>query len=89
MMELEHGKFCKSVLLGALLALPAGGLAVGSDEPGLPYVYTEWEHFTVKNGLPNDHIFYVKVHGNDVWVGTEDGLALIDKQAGRVKQTWK
>ena len=29
-----------------------------------------------QDGLPNDHIFAVKVDGPRVWVGTEDGLAL-------------
>lgn len=57
--------------------------------PNLPYLYTSWKHFTVKDGLPNDHIFAVKAHGNDVWVGTEDGLALIDKAKGKVVRVWK
>ncbi len=62
-------------------------VAAAPDE--LPYVYTKWKHFTVENGLPNDHIFAVKADGNDVWVGTDDGLALIDKQAGKVVRVWK
>jgi len=44
----------------------------------LPYVYTKWKHFTVKDGLPNDHIFAIKADGEKVWVGTEDGLVRID-----------
>ena len=54
-------------------------LAASAGTPKLPYVYTKWKHFTVADGLPNDHIFAVKVDGPRVWVGTEDGLALIDK----------
>ena len=54
----------------------------------LPYVYTNWKHFAVKDGLPNDHIFAVKADGPRVWVGTEDGLACIDKKTGKIK-TWK
>ncbi len=50
----------------------------------MPYVYTKWKHFTVEDGLPNDHIFAVKVDGPRVWVGTEDGLALIDKRTGKI-----
>ena len=57
--------------------------------PPLPYVYTKWKHFTVADGLPNDHIFAVKVDGPRVWVGTEDGLALIDKPSGKVVKTWQ
>ena len=53
-----------------------------------PYVYTHWRHFTVEDGLPNDHIFAVKADGPKVWVGTEDGLALIDKKTGKIK-SWK
>jgi ligand-binding sensor domain-containing protein len=54
----------------------------------LPYVYTKWKQFTVKDGLPNDHIFAVKAHGDDVWVGTEDGLACINKRTGKIRK-WK
>ena len=55
----------------------------------LPYVYTHWKHFTTKEGLPNDHVFAVKADGPRVWVGTEDGLALIDKRSGKVVRTWQ
>jgi ligand-binding sensor domain-containing protein len=58
-----------------------------NDAGLLPYVYTNWKHFTVKEGLPNDHIFAVKADGDRVWVGTEDGLACIDKRTGKVR-TW-
>ena len=54
----------------------------------LPYVYTNWKHFTVKDGLPNDHIFAIEVDGPYVWVGTEDGLARIDKRTGKIR-SWK
>jgi hypothetical protein len=56
---------------------------------GLPYVYTHWKQFTVKDGLPNDHIFAVKADGPRVWVGTENGLALIDKPSGKVQRVWQ
>ncbi len=46
---------------------------------GVPYVYTEWETFYVKDGLPNDHIFSIEADGNRLWVGTEGGLALYEK----------
>jgi hypothetical protein len=55
----------------------------------LPYVYTKWQQFTVTDGLPNDHIFAVKVDGPRVWVGTENGLALIDKPTAKVVRTWQ
>ncbi len=54
----------------------------------LPYVYTDWEHFTTKDGLPNDHVFCVKVDGPHVWIGTENGLARLDKQTGKI-ESWE
>jgi ligand-binding sensor domain-containing protein len=59
----------------------------GAVDPGLPYVYTRWEQFTVKDGLPNDHIFAVKVAGPLVWIGTEGGLARFDKRS-REFRSW-
>jgi hypothetical protein len=56
--------------------------------PQLPYIYTQWKQFTVKDGLPNDHVFAVKTHGSKVWIGTEDGLACLDKRTGRIR-SWK
>ena len=66
---------------------PAAPALVADDQ--LPYVYTKWKHFTVEDGLPNDHIFAVKADGDRVWVGTDDGLALIDKRTGKVVRVWK
>jgi ligand-binding sensor domain-containing protein len=74
------------------LLLPATGVGFAADpvaSAGLPYVYTQWKHFTVKDGLPNDHIFAVKADGPRVWVGTENGLALIDKPSGKVVRSWQ
>ncbi len=56
-------------------------------EQKLPYIYRDWKHFTVKDGLPNDHIFAVDVSGSKVWVGTENGLACLDKETG-VIESW-
>ena len=81
-------------LLLCLSALAVPGTAdqapsARTATPPLPYVYTTWKHFTVADGLPNDHIFAVKVDGPRVWVGTEDGLALIDKPTAKVVKTWQ
>jgi ligand-binding sensor domain-containing protein len=69
-----------------LLRGPADG--AGKRDPGLPYVYTQWEHLTVKDGLPNDHVFAVKADGPLVWIGTENGLACYDKRTGKIK-SWQ
>ena len=88
---------CPKVLLtilAVLVSIPALPLAepelvkASANQEPLPYIYQDWQQFTVKDGLPNDHIFAVTVNGNDVWVGTENGLALIDKAAGKVKRSW-
>lgn len=69
-------------LLLAVLALPVmGEEAAAPVLKGEPFVYTEWESFTVestKGGLPNDHIFALKADGDRLWVGTEGGLALYE-----------
>src|SRR5512136_2949247 len=73
--------------LAAATAVPASLAAEpGPDE--LPYVYTNWKHFTVQDGLPNDHIFSVKADGPRVWIGTEDGLACLDKRTGKIR-SWR
>ena len=64
------------------LSLAATGLLPAEK---LPYVYTRWKQFTVQDGLPNDHIFAVKVDGPRVWIGTENGLAMLDKRTGKIK----
>ena len=63
----------------------AGAVLAGADTAKLPYVYTKWRQFTVADGLPNDHVFAVKADGPRVWVGTENGLAMIDKASGKIK----
>lgn len=73
-------------------AAPTGAAAPNTEQAVsddmLPYVYTDWQHFTMKDGLPNDHIFALKVDGPKVWIGTEDGLACFDKRTGKIK-SWK
>jgi hypothetical protein len=71
-------------LVGSTLHLAAEQPTPASGgTPNLPYVYTQWKQFTVAEGLPDDHVFAVKVDGPRVWVGTEDGLALIERTACR------
>jgi ligand-binding sensor domain-containing protein len=69
---------------------PPGGSSVtaSANMQKLPYVYKNWKHFTVKNGMPNDHIFAVKADSHRIWAGTENGLACIDKKTGKIK-SWK
>lgn len=73
------------VTFGALLCILFGTPAAADQ---LPYVYTNWKQFTVEDGLPNDHIFALKADGPRVWIGTEDGLARIDKRTGEI-EVWR
>ncbi len=41
-------------------------------------VYGNWKNFTTKDGLPSDKIFCVRVDGDRVWAGTNNGLALYE-----------
>ena len=67
------------------LTLPAIGTAQQAPAASpLPYVYTEWRQYTVADGLPNDHIFTVKADGHWIWIGTEGGLARLDKRSGKI-----
>jgi ligand-binding sensor domain-containing protein len=83
-------KFMVATALVMVLASAAASVGQAKKSSGtageLPYVYTQWKQFTVKDGLPNDHVFAVKVHGDDVWVGTEDGLACINKRTGAIRK---
>jgi len=72
----------------AVLAAQPPEIAGDAESPGMPYVYTQWKQFTTKDGLPNDHIFAVKIHGPKVWIGTEDGLACLDKRTGKIR-SWQ
>ncbi len=62
-----------------------------SDEPadglGMPFVYEKWEQITTADGLPDDHVFAVKVFEDKVWIGTENGLACLDKNTGEI-ESW-
>ena len=79
----------KQNLLAAFFVTAALGLAqTPAAKPKLPFVYTKWKQFTKADGLPNEHVFAVKSDGPRLWVGTEGGLALIDKKSGKVTKVW-
>jgi len=78
----------KTLKILAILAL--GGLALAETPAGqkLPFVYTKWKQFGLAEGLPNEHVFAVKSDGDRLWVGTEGGLALVDKKTQKVVKVW-
>lgn len=77
----------RATILSVVLMLSGLVAPIAGEEPGLPFVYTQWEQYTVEDGLPNDHIFAVKVDGPMVWIGTEGGLARLDKRSGEI-ESW-
>ncbi len=91
-------RFHAATLSIVLTMVPLAGLAAEDEPPSaeqptvsdldLPYVYTDWRQYTVEDGLPNDHIFSIDVDGPWVWIGTEDGLARLDKRTGEIR-SWK
>ncbi len=51
----------------------------GNHPPSRPMLlYDRWRSFTTKDGLPSDDTKCVRVDGDRVWVGTDEGLALYE-----------
>jgi ligand-binding sensor domain-containing protein len=50
-----------------------------SDKKGesMP-IYGNWKTYSIKDGLPSDKIYCVRVDEDRVWVGTNQGLALLE-----------
>lgn len=61
-----------------LLGACGGGMVRASDaaQGGSPTVYTTWQIHTTRDGLPHDAVRAVRVFNDQVWVGTDGGLAL-------------
>jgi len=91
-------RYLAALLSIVFATLPSAGSAAEAEQFSseqsavtdldLPFVYTDWRQYTVEDGLPNDHIFAVEVDGPWVWIGTEDGLARLDKRTGEIR-SWK
>lgn len=41
-------------------------------------MYGNWKNFTIKDGLPSNKIFSVRVDEDRIWAGTDAGLALLE-----------
>jgi frataxin-like iron-binding protein CyaY len=67
----------------AVLMFCAAGAWAGTPE--MPRY--RWENFTTENGLPDNHVFQVKVDGPRVWAATENGLALYQNGQWKVYGT--
>jgi ligand-binding sensor domain-containing protein len=49
-----------------------------SRSPEKMPVYGNWRSFTKKDGLPSDKVYTVRIHGDRVYAGTHDGLAVYE-----------
>ena len=50
-------------------------------------IYDTWTHFTLEDGLPSNKINTVRVDGDQLWVGTDKGLAMME--GGKVLKVYK
>ena len=66
-----------AVLIGFGFAVAA--LAAPPEMPRF-----RWESFTTAEGLPDNHVFQVKVDGQRVWAATENGLGLLENGKWKV-----
>jgi ligand-binding sensor domain-containing protein len=56
---------------------PSVGTAIKDNTASVP-VYGHWRNFTMKDGLPSDKAYCVRIDGNRVLAGTHDGLAVYE-----------
>jgi len=73
-----------TIILALCLLLPAGLLAIGpeGEEDSMP-VYGNWKNYTTQDGLPSNKIYCVRVDGDRVWIGTNEGLVLLENNEFR------
>lgn len=57
-----------------------GSVEISSSDKKLENmpIYGNWKTYTKKDGLPSDKIYSVRVDEDRVWVGTNQGLALLE-----------
>lgn len=56
---------------------PVQGAAAPLDQQE-PRIYTNWQTFHQKDGLPAEKVYCIAVDGAKVWAGTDNGLALYE-----------
>jgi ligand-binding sensor domain-containing protein len=65
-----------------VVSLTVLAMAAFAAAPEMPRY--RWENFTTANGLPDDHVFNVRVDGDRVWAATENGLGLYENGKWRI-----
>lgn len=61
-----------------ILLLPVVLSASEPEKESTMPEYGNWKNYTMKDGLPSDKIYSVRVDGDRVWAGTSNGLALLE-----------
>lgn len=56
---------------------------VARKYPGKMLVYDRWETFSTHDGLPSNEAKAIRVDGDKVWVGTDEGLACREQRKWR------
>ena len=81
-------KSLKNRLLSAVALILSGICSINGqpsvktgakDDADKMPVYGHWRNFTMKDGLPSDHVYCVRVDGDRVLAGTHDGMAVYEK----------
>ena len=84
----------KHLLYGTMAVVVAGvfsfSFIISDNNPAekstVP-VYGHWKNFTMKDGLPSDKAYCVRIDGERVLVGTHDGMAVYEKGKWRAYTT--
>ncbi|UCE61681.1 MAG: ABC transporter substrate-binding protein [Phycisphaerales bacterium] len=71
--------------IALLLMLAWTSPVVGQQTDTSPTVYRNWESFDTRKGLPHNSIRTIRIIDDQVWVGTEGGLASYN---GHTWQSW-
>jgi ligand-binding sensor domain-containing protein len=76
----------KHLLYGTMAVVVAGVFSFSfiisdnnPEEKSTVPVYGHWKNFTMKDGLPSDKAYCVRIDGERVLVGTHDGMAVYEK----------
>jgi len=77
---LLSGLFLVMGLTAAVLVL------AGQQGPKFP-IYEHWDTYGVHDGLPSEKCFSVRMQGERVWVGTDNGLACLENGRWRTYTT--
>jgi len=78
----KHAFTVAALMLSALLLVSfinpqENNTGEAKKSTGMP-IYGNWKSYTKKDGLPSDKIYAVRVDEDRLWVGTSQGLALLE-----------